>query len=151
MTGVSSGASPSRPELGAGQGLEPDRLPGRARRDVWGRVDLALVLLSLAAVLLRAIDATGSATAVVCLVTALLVPGAAIAHLLGLREPLAWLAVDVSASLAVTVLVSMLLLRTGAWRPDLVALLVLAVSAGALVTHSLGYWGTRHSATPARS
>ena len=124
-------------------------MAAKSRSDWLGHIDVALISLSLIALVLRSLEPSGHLTGLVCLAAALLLPGAVVAHLMSSQDPVAWVAVCVSSSLAVVVLGSMLMLWSGAWNPNRLALVVGATSVTALAAHGLGYWGGGSSDTPA--
>jgi hypothetical protein len=149
---VRAGANVSAPvaDVLSRPARQEDLLASRTRGDWLGGIDVALISLALIALVLRSLEPTRPLTGLVCLAAALLLPGAVIAHLLSLRDPVAWLAVCISASLAVVVLGSMLMLWSGAWYPNWLALLGWATSVTALAAHRLEYWGATSSDIPAR-
>jgi hypothetical protein len=61
-------------------------------------------------------------------------PGAAIAHLLNLRDPLAWLTVMVAGSIAIAVVASEAMALARVWSPNgLLVVLAVAATSGVLV------------------
>jgi hypothetical protein len=119
-----------------------DVLAAAPRSDWQGQIDLALLSLSLLALVMRLLEPTAHLTGLLVLAAAMLMPGAVVAQLLSLQDPLAWFAVCASSSLAIVVLGSMAMLWSGVWSPDGLGVVLLVTSATALAAHSLGIWGS---------
>jgi hypothetical protein len=117
------------------------------RTDWQGQIDVALLSLALLALVMRLLQPTSHVTGLLVLAAAMLIPGAVVAQLLSLQDPLAWFAVCVSSSLASVVLGSMAMLWSGVWSPDVLAAVLFACSATALAAHSLGIWGAAEPGT----
>jgi hypothetical protein len=106
-----------------------------------------LLSLALLALVLRLLEPTAQVTGLLVLSAAMLVPGAVVAQLLLLQDPLAWFAVCVSSSLALVVLGSMAMLWSGVWSPDGLGAVLFAISATALAAHGFGIWGAAEPGT----
>jgi alkylation response protein AidB-like acyl-CoA dehydrogenase len=131
----------AEPPLGAGSDpvAAPDRtgwvLQGRA---AWSTGSLAAILVTtVTAAALSAADASGPIRPAVTVLFLLACPGLSLVRLLGLRDPIAELALGVATSVAVAGVVAGIQLYSGMWSPLGGLAILVAITAIGLATQWL--------------